>query len=133
MAFVWGGVPGIELFYTPLFILDIVHILYIARPAQYMCRISVYPFESVAFIVLFPQNSGNEELSAPADHVSCHHPGNQEKFAEPPPPSAYPPVTLLPHNPYTQHPTNTPMYTFQPNSAPSAPRPPFNYPKEQSV
>nr|XP_055029626.1 nectin cell adhesion molecule 1b isoform X1 [Misgurnus anguillicaudatus] len=78
-------------------------------------------------------NSGNEELPAPADHVSCHHTGNQEKIVEPPPPSAYPPVTLLPHNPYTQHPTNTPMYTFQPNSAPSAPRPPFNYPKEQSV
>uniref|UniRef100_A0A8C2HK67 Ig-like domain-containing protein n=1 Tax=Cyprinus carpio TaxID=7962 RepID=A0A8C2HK67_CYPCA len=79
------------------------------------------------------QNSGNEELPNPADYVSCHHPGNHEQFIEPPPPSAYPPVTFLPQKPYSQHPTNTPMYTFQPNAAPPAPRPPFNYPKEQSV
>ncbi|XP_016103636.1 nectin-1-like isoform X1 [Sinocyclocheilus grahami] len=73
-------------------------------------------------------NSGNEELPNPADYVSCHHPGNQEQFIEPPPPFAYPPVTFLP-----QHPTNTTMYTFQPNAAPPAPRPPFTFPKEQSV
>ncbi|XP_056334810.1 nectin cell adhesion molecule 1b isoform X2 [Danio aesculapii] len=78
-------------------------------------------------------NSGNEELPPPADFVSCQPPGNQDEFVEPLPPSAYPPVTFLPQNPYTQHPTNTPMYTFQPNAAPPAPRPPFNYPKEQSV
>ncbi len=87
----------------------------------------------VALIFLFPQNSGNEELPNPADYVSCNHPGNQEQFIEPPPPSVYPPVTFLPQNPYTHHPTNTPMYTFQPKAAPPAPQPPFNYPKEQSV
>ncbi|XP_059420636.1 nectin-1-like [Carassius carassius] len=78
-------------------------------------------------------NSGNEELPNPADYVSCHHPGNKQQFVDPPPPSAYTPVTFLPQIPYNQHPTNTPMYTFQPNAAPPGPRPPFNYPKEQSV
>ncbi|XP_052008850.1 nectin-1-like isoform X1 [Xyrauchen texanus] len=78
-------------------------------------------------------NSGNKELPNPADYMSHHQPGNQAQFVELPPPTAYPPVTLLPQNAYTQHPTNTPMYTFQPNAAPPAPRPPFNYPKEQSV
>ncbi|KAL7870460.1 hypothetical protein SRHO_G00079570 [Serrasalmus rhombeus] len=80
-------------------------------------------------------NSGNrfEELPNPADYVNYHHPGSQEHCIEIQPPSAYPPVTFLPQNPYTQHPTNTPMYTFQPNAAPPAPRPPYTFPKEQSV
>ncbi|XP_037395782.1 36.4 kDa proline-rich protein-like [Pygocentrus nattereri] len=91
------------------------------------------PSESTAFTD--KPNSGNrfEELPNPADYVNYHHPGSQEHCIEIQPPSAYPPVTFLPQNPYTQHPTNTPMYTFQPNAAPPAPRPPYTFPKEQSV
>ncbi|XP_072551475.1 nectin 1b isoform X3 [Salminus brasiliensis] len=91
------------------------------------------PSESTAFTD--KPNSGNrfEELPNPADYVNYHHPESQEQCIEIQPPSAYPPVTFLPQNPYTQHPTNTPMYTFQPNAAPPAPRPPYTFPKEQSV
>ncbi|XP_028817066.1 nectin 1b isoform X4 [Denticeps clupeoides] len=90
------------------------------------------PSESTAFTD--KMNSGNrfEELSTPAEYVSYHRAGNQEHCVESTaPPSAYPPVTFLPQNPYTQHPTNQPMYTFNPH--PQAPRPPFTFPKEQSV
>lgn len=79
------------------------------------------------------QNTGNrlEELSTPAEYVSYHHACNQDHRIEIPASSAYTPITLLPQNPYPPQPPNPPMYTFSPN--PPAPRPPFTFPKEQSV
>ncbi|KAL2095710.1 hypothetical protein ACEWY4_007858 [Coilia grayii] len=80
------------------------------------------------------RNAGSrlEELSAPAEYVSYHHACNQDHRVEIPPSSAYTPITLLPQNPYPPQPPNPPMYTFSPNPPP-APRPPYTFPKEQSV
>ncbi|KAM4628146.1 nectin 1b isoform 1-T1 [Polymixia lowei] len=73
-----------------------------------------------------------EELLSPAEYVSYHRVCNMEPFPESRPAQSFPPVTFLPHNPYTQRPSNDPMY---PNAGFPAggPRAPFTFPKEQSV
>ncbi|MGH0136839.1 UNVERIFIED_CONTAM: hypothetical protein FKN15_019831 [Acipenser sinensis] len=71
-------------------------------------------------------NSGKryEELPNPADYVSYHH-----ACLEPQPPPAYPPISLLPQNPYTRHPPNSPVYRYPPPGS----RAPYICPKEQYV
>ncbi|MGH0136848.1 UNVERIFIED_CONTAM: hypothetical protein FKN15_020363 [Acipenser sinensis] len=68
-------------------------------------------------------NSGKryEELPNPADYVSYHH-----ACLEPQPPPAYPPISLLPQNPYTRHPPNSPVYRYPPPGS----RAPYICPKE---
>lgn len=89
-------------------------------------------FFSLSLYSCFSQNCGRrpEELSSPAEYVSHHHVCNMEHYPESQPTQAYPPpATLLPQNPYTQHPTNDPMYS---NTSYPA-RAPFTFPTEQSV
>ncbi|KAK1153390.1 nectin-1-like isoform X1 [Acipenser oxyrinchus oxyrinchus] len=71
-------------------------------------------------------NSGKryEELPNPADYVSYHR-----ACLEPQPPPADPPISLLPQNPYTQHPPNSPVYRYPPPGS----RAPYICPKEQYV
>ncbi|MGH0180940.1 UNVERIFIED_CONTAM: hypothetical protein FKN15_005438 [Acipenser sinensis] len=71
-------------------------------------------------------NSGKryEELPNPADYVSYHR-----ACLEPQPPPAYPPISLLPQNPYTRHPPNSPVYRYPPPGS----RAPYICPKDQYV
>nr|XP_020470371.1 nectin-1 isoform X2 [Monopterus albus] len=73
-----------------------------------------------------------EELLNPAEYVSYQHISNMEHFPESRPALAYPPVAFLPQHPYTQQPSNEPMYSNT-NVSASGPQAPFTFPKEQSV
>ncbi|KAL0972681.1 hypothetical protein UPYG_G00193350 [Umbra pygmaea] len=82
------------------------------------------------------KNCGRYEAPNAAECVSYQRVNQQDHFLESQPCQTYPPpVTFLPQNPYSQPPSNNPMY---PGSYPApgqgqgeAPRPLF--PKEQSV
>ncbi|MED6242013.1 hypothetical protein ATANTOWER_031896 [Ataeniobius toweri] len=73
-----------------------------------------------------------EELLNPAEYISYQQACNMEQVPESQSAPAYPPVTFLPQHPYTQRPTNEPMYSN--TSFPThTPRAAFSFPKEQSV
>lgn len=73
-----------------------------------------------------------EELLNPAEYMGYQRVCNIEQLPESQSAPACPPVTFLPQHPYTQHPTNEPMYSN--TSFPTnAPRAAFSFPKEQSV
>ncbi|KAM4566988.1 uncharacterized protein PAE49_010444 [Odontesthes bonariensis] len=90
------------------------------------------PSESTPFTDKPDSGRNPEELLNPAEYMSYQRACNVELSPDTQPTPAYPPVTFLPQNPYTQHPSNEPLYsntTFQSHG----PRAPFTFPKEQSV
>lgn len=107
----------------------------------YYCEVAqstlIKNFVTLQYFLLFSistQDSGRhpEEPLNPAEYMSYQRVCNMEQFPESQPAPAYPPVTFLPQHPYTQHPSNEPMYSN--TSFPThGPRAPFTFPKEQSV
>ncbi|XP_063348462.1 nectin cell adhesion molecule 1b isoform X3 [Pelmatolapia mariae] len=90
------------------------------------------PSESTPFTDKPDSGRHPEEPLNPAEYMSYQRVCNMEQFPESQPAPAYPPVTFLPQHPYTQHPSNEPMYSN--TSFPThGPRAPFTFPKEQSV
>ncbi|XP_032401245.1 nectin 1b isoform X1 [Xiphophorus hellerii] len=90
------------------------------------------PSESTPFTDKPETGKQPEELLNPAEYMSYQRACNMEQVPESESAPAYPPVTFLPQHPYTQHPTNEPMYSN--TSFPAhAPRAGFTFPKEQSV
>ncbi|XP_023207604.1 nectin-1 isoform X1 [Xiphophorus maculatus] len=90
------------------------------------------PSESTPFTDKPETGKQPEELLNPAEYMSYQRACNVEQVPESESAPAYPPVTFLPQHPYTQHPTNEPMYSN--TSFPAhAPRAGFTFPKEQSV
>ncbi|XP_026185976.1 nectin 1b isoform X1 [Mastacembelus armatus] len=90
------------------------------------------PSESTPFTDKPDSGRHPEELLNPAEYMSYQRICNMEHFPESQPAPAYPPVTFLPQHPYTQQPSNEPMYSNTSFPAPG-PRAPFTFPKEQSV
>ncbi|XP_070399315.1 nectin 1b isoform X1 [Nothobranchius furzeri] len=90
------------------------------------------PSESTPFTDKPESGKHPEELLNPAEYMSYQRACNVEHVPESQPAPAYPPVTFLPQHPYSQHPSNEPMYSN--TSFPTqAPRATFTFPKEQSV
>ncbi|KAM9732871.1 LOW QUALITY PROTEIN: nectin 1b [Menidia menidia] len=89
------------------------------------------PSESTPFTDKPDSGRTPEELLNPAEYMSYGGVCSVDPVPENRPP-AHPPVSFLPQNPYSQPPSNQPMY---PNTGfpPHGPRPPFTFPKEQSV
>ncbi|XP_038138748.1 nectin cell adhesion molecule 1b isoform X3 [Cyprinodon tularosa] len=90
------------------------------------------PSESTPFTDKPETGKQPEELLNPAEYMGYQRVCNIEQLPESQSAPACPPVTFLPQHPYTQHPTNEPMYSN--TSFPTnAPRAAFSFPKEQSV
>lgn len=99
---------------------------------QFMYAYS-HSFLSCFFILMFSQDPGTQRLQKPATYVNYHPLGSQKYCFELKHDSAYPSVTLLPQNRYTQQSTHTPMHTLQSNIAFPAQCGTLSFPKEHSV
>ncbi|XP_030008202.1 nectin 1b isoform X1 [Sphaeramia orbicularis] len=98
------------------------------------------PSESTPFTDKPDSGRRPEELLNPAEYMSYQRVCNMDHYPESQPAQPYPPVTFLPQHPYSQPPSDEPMYsnTNYPIPTPGpgpgpGPRAPFTFPKEQSV
>lgn len=97
-----------------------------------LIKYTQHSFSLSDLVSLFPQSPGRfyDELPNTADYVSYRLACNKEDYLEQHSPPIQPPLTFLPHNPYTQHSNQTAIFTYP---TPSGPISSYTFPKEQYV